>query len=1117
MMKKEVIISSIILLLLLPGVLGSSASENLQKGINEAAYHAEQYHKGNENYADYTANINEVENKINSALLQEGEGKINEKDIQQILGDANIETSWIPRADDEVKVDAPVAAWTNVPIFDGKQQVKLELTPTLSENNEVNYQLSFTTDFVQSRPLIDIKDEISKIENLAKEYALNTQDIQKANQLAETSVNLENLFKDYMAMSPGDSCEETMAELLGSETKTSQVEIIVKEYELSNKDGIRITARLEICEKCNNIDYFVNLKTRFEKNGNTLEYYLSMDNAKTFGGLDTTGIKRAMIDANQIFQELVSSGNYESSYEMMKRIESLNELWAEKTDNSDEKTKLENFLGRNRFLQSLFDGASVKTSSIEQTSYEKTFIQEFNDNSEEICTNELDDNNDQLIDCSDSLCSGKVCGTETVSITEENITTHEIREKYCTLGQCQFKEIPKAETSECGNNKCEDGENETCSQDCSNESMTTDGTMGEDNAIIEETVCAQYPSIECGGDLISSGEDANGCPLEPVCLKNKNSCSTSEDCVQPLCGKSECIQGTCQTTELNQCEEKLCFDGETKSDTCETGESILIERCVSGKWEVTGLKCETSVSGPKQIIKTLSNECKIASDCKEKGNQCVLGECKALTIKKEVISDLSPSSFKWVSGTSFTGESIRLTTEVLTGVVPDPTNPEVLGEPKDYKRPDSEETGSSFLTGVSRIEDTQTATSSSKSETSRANQNLIQASSNEKNIFAVHGYCVKDKNGETPIITFGGDGNKFETISSLQNSYEEDGSESYCKWKFENLLRERVELEKSFNYEFIQKYFEEDLPNFANNWENAHRAIIALHTQNVENQIETAKIMECLGIKRLDNYNLISIDYENELYGTLKYEESIKSVKFTEMSNDVDIISPSIKEFSISPSRNFIKSELIDNMENGIFPGSSKSSAERSINKGLTSTELEALRNNQKALNLIKKLSENSPDGNVDVQVKILDGEEVVYNVYVRINENEIAKAQPLTPEKTPNKNFEVTISFDEMYNILRDARKRTYSQDAPWEEGALSPISIVNTARDWIDTQLKLRSLIGSIKVTPSGNDNEIKDLFKEFFYVLGSGESTNANIITTAQRQIVYNSDGKATSILT
>ena len=103
------------------------------------------------------------------------------------------------------------------------------------------------------------------------------------------------------------------------------------------------------------------------------------------------------------------------------------------------------------------------------------------------------------------------------------------------------------------------------------------------------------------------------------------------------------------------------------------------------------------------------------------------------------------------------------------------------------------------------------------------------------------------------------------------------------------------------------------------------------------------------------------------------------------------------------------------------------------------------------------------------------------------------------------------------MYNILRDARKRTYSQDAPWEEGALSPISIVNTARDWIDTQLKLRSLIGSIKVTPSGNDNEIKDLFKEFFYVLGSGESTNANIITTAQRQIVYNSDGKATSILT
>lgn len=1095
-MKKEVIISSIIILFLLPGILAVSSSENLQRGINEAAYHAEQYHKGNENYAEYTANINEVENKINSNLLQGGDQDVNETDIQEVLGNSNIETLWVPKGDDEVKVDEPVSIWTDVPIFDGKQQVKLSITPSLSENNEINYQLSFKTNFVQSRPLLDIKNEISKVEALAKEYSLNNQDIQKANQLAETSVNLENLFNDYMAMSPGESCEETMAALLGSETETSQVEIIVKEYELSNKDGVRISVKLEICEKCNNIDYFVNLKTRYEKNGNTLEYYIGTDYAKNFEGLDVIGIKRAIIDANQIFQELAASGNYQSSYEMMKRIEALNELWSQKTNQGDEKTKLENFLDRNKFLQSLYDGTSVKTSSIEQTTYQKTFVQEFKDNGEEICTNEIDDNNDQLVDCSDSLCSGKVCGTETVTMHENNVTTQEIKEKYCTLGQCVFKETPKVQTSECGNNKCEDGENETCTQDC--------------------VVCPSYSPIECEGDIISSGKDANGCSLEPVCLVKQGSCSTNGDCIQPLCGKSECIEGSCQTTELNSCLEKVCFDGETKSETCENRESIVIERCISGKWESTELKCETSVSEPMQIIQKISEECKIASDCPVEGHQCVLGKCEALSIKKEIIAATPTTYHKGISGTSFTGESIKLTTEVLTGVVPDPTNPDVLGKPTDYNRQIPEGSpGGSFLTGVSRTENTQTTTPS-QSDTSRSNQNLIQASSNEKNVFGVNGYCVKDKNGETPILSFGGDGGKFQAISSLQNSYEQQGSESYCKWKLENLIRERVELEKSFNYEFVRKYFEEELPNFANDWENAHKAILDLHNQNIENQVETAKMMECLGIKSLDNYNLIKINYENPLYGTLKYEESIKAVKFPGITNEVDIISSSMKEFSIFPSKTFVKNELVNNMEKGLFPGSSKSSSQRSINKGLTSSELENLRKNEKVIGLIKTLGASSPDGNTDVQLKILDGEEVVYNMYIRINENEIAKAQPLTPEKTPNKNYELTLGFGEVYDILKDARKRTYSQDSPWESGTLNPNTIINTAKDWISTQIKVRNLISSIKITPSSNENEIKDLFKEFFYTLGSDESANENIITANKRQIIYNSEGKSTSIL-
>ncbi|MBI3622858.1 hypothetical protein HY212_02135 [Candidatus Pacearchaeota archaeon] len=1100
-MKKEVS-ALLIILFLLPAILAASeaakTSEDLQKEINKAAYHAVQYHAGNENYAEYTANINQVENKINSVLISSSDQDLNEANLKQVLGDPSSQTDWISKTqDEEIKTDKPVSVWTDRVIFDGKQQLKYSLTPALNENNKVSYNIKFSTDFVQSKPIINLKNEISDIEKTAKEFSLNPDDIQKANQLAETSVNVENLFKDYVKLSPVESCEQTMSDLLGGETKTSQVQVVAKEFELSSKDNTKVIARTEICEKCDNIDYFVNLKMRIEKNNNILEYPGQSPSASQFENLDSTGFKRAIIDSNQVLQEMISSGNYESAYSVMKRMELLNDLWAQKANNADEKTKIENFADRNGFLQSLFVGLPVKTSLVEQTTFEKTLVQEFKVNGEEICTNQIDDNNDQLVDCADNLCTGKVCGTQTINVTNENITTQEQREMYCTLGQCQLKEESKAEASLCGNNKCEQGENETCVQDCK--------------------TCPVYPPIECSGELISKGEDANGCPLAPVCLEKKDSCSSSDECTQPLCGKAECINGKCETTELNLCQESVCVEGEKKSEACDSGESLVIERCINGNWKSTGLKCDIAVSGPMQVIRPLGTECKIASDCTGGNSQCVLGRCQPITIKKSAVQDSSESSV--VKGISFTGDSIQLTTEVLTGVVPDPTNPNVLGEAKDYKRPLPKGTGSSFLTGVSRTDNpAQIAQTNTVDTTANPQaQNIIKINSNEKNVFGVTGVCIKNKDGVTPILKFEGGGDQFKTISQLQNSYETGGTEAYCRWKLENLLRERKELEKSFNEEFVKKYFEQDLPNFADDWENAHKVILDLNDQNIKNQIETAKMMECIGVKALDNYNLININYQNPLYGSLKYEEKLSNVRFSGMSNDVKIISPSIKEFVIFPSREFIKTELKKDMETGEFPGSMKSSAERKINKGLTENELSSLKSSQKVIGLIKKITADAPDGNLAVQLKVVDSNnDVLYNLYIKANENEIIKAQPLTPANTPNKNVEMTIGFEEVYNILQNARKRSYSQDAPWEEGKINPSTIIKSTTDWIGTQIKIINLMNSVSVSPSQYQGDIKDLFKQVFFAIGEGESSKTAVSTSPQTQIVWGKEGQTTAIL-
>lgn len=134
--------------------------------------------------------------------------------------------------------------------------------------------------------------------------------------------------------------------------------------------------------------------------------------------------------------------------------------------------------------------------------------------------------------------------------------------------------------------------------------------------------CKEYDSINCSGKLMFRGKDKDGCPLEPLCLEKNDFCTKDEECNQPRCGKSSCLDGICKTTDLVECKEEECIAGDKKELNCISGDILIVAVCDSGLWKDTGEKCvEKDNSSVKE-----NEQCNEKTDC-EGDSICSNGEC----------------------------------------------------------------------------------------------------------------------------------------------------------------------------------------------------------------------------------------------------------------------------------------------------------------------------------------------------------------------------------------------------------------------------------------------------------------------------------------------------------
>jgi hypothetical protein len=363
----------------------------------------------------------------------------------------------------------------------------------------------------------------------------------------------------------------------------------------------------------------------------------------------------------------------------------------------------------------------------------------------------------------------------------------------------------------------------------------------------------------------------------------------------------------------------------------------------------------------------------------------------------------------------------------------------------------------------------------------------------EKGVFAVGGVCRSSQQQTDAYIWFGGWGEPFEMIQPLKNKYYMGGEADWCKWDMENLGKIRHELEAGFNQEFIEWFFDIYLANNAENWEQQVSGIYELYWAVVDNQWQTAERMKCLDLEAIPySYNLISFSYESS-YGSVEYWEEVKTVKLPHMDEEVTIISPYMKIW-IFPTKEFIKYEMQDAMENHEFPGPPEEKMEREREEGPTDEEKELLRQDEEFMDKLRDVTE-AYGGNVDVVVQFKDytTEEVVFNLYVQINEEDIMKMEPMLPSENPGEDIRIEVDFDLIYELIYDMESEMRGEEIespPWDRRGLQPVQKLKEFTNGIKMYFKIRSIMNSAKIYPADAEGDAKDLFKIFFGMMMEGD---------------------------
>ena len=348
----------------------------------------------------------------------------------------------------------------------------------------------------------------------------------------------------------------------------------------------------------------------------------------------------------------------------------------------------------------------------------------------------------------------------------------------------------------------------------------------------------------------------------------------------------------------------------------------------------------------------------------------------------------------------------------------------------------------------------------------------------EKGVFQVGGGCRKEQGKTKGFIWFGGWGEPFKDIEKLKQRYYQGGEADWCKWDMENLIKQRKEFEQGFNQEFVEWFFEKYLANSAEDWEKHVSGIFELYWKDVDNSRQIAERMKCLEQENFPEVNLINVQYESE-YGMIEFWEEMKTMELGE-GEKVKVVSPYMKIW-IFPSKEVIKIEMKKGMEKGKMPGPSDEEEQM----GPTEEEKKEMRRDKGFMESLNEITSKYGESfDSVIQFKDFEKDEVVFNLYVKMDKENLISVEPMLYSEVPSEDARVELDFEILYDIIYTSEKEMRgieTESPPWDKKKFEPVKKIKEITTGTKMWFKVRDLMGSAKYYPESAEKEMKPFVKD------------------------------------
>lgn len=293
----------------------------------------------------------------------------------------------------------------------------------------------------------------------------------------------------------------------------------------------------------------------------------------------------------------------------------------------------------------------------------------------------------------------------------------------------------------------------------------------------------------------------------------------------------------------------------------------------------------------------------------------------------------------------------------------------------------------------------------------------------------------------------------------------------WCEYQLEHLLKQRIELQESYNQEFLAWFFEEYVNSKPDEWDKYSGGIYDVYWKFVDNSRETNRHLRCLNLNKFPSeYEMINeIEYESEL-GYIKFWEE------KDVLDGVEIFSPYMQIWAFPP-KEFIKEDFRTSMEEGIMPGPPENKE-----LGPSLLEIKEAKEDEKFMEKIRDISDNF-GGSADFLITINDNDEILYKAMLTINPDIIFKFQVKDIENS-EPDVTINVDFEFLYETIGMIEKQVELERPPWDqrsrfkekvEGAIDQGKII--------TKITVAIATGKIEVKPLSAIGKVTQVLEFMF----------------------------------